>query len=149
MHRWQSLVVFLLLAFAAGAAGSLAHPDAWYAALAKPSFNPPNAIFAPVWSALFVLMAIAAWRVYVRAGVGLPLALWGAQLIVNALWSPLFFGAHAIVLALIDVAVLLALVLATTLAFWRVDRAAGALLLPYVAWVAFATLLTAAILRLN
>jgi tryptophan-rich sensory protein len=147
--HWKSLVVFMLLAFAAGAIGSLAMPDAWYAALAKPSFNPPNWIFAPVWTALFVLMALAAWRVYVRSGLHGAVILWAVQLACNALWSPLFFGLHSIVLALADVVLLLALVLATTIAFFARDRLAGLLMLPYVGWVSFATLLTLAIYRLN
>lgn len=147
--HWKSLVVFLLLAFAAGACGSLAPPDAWYAALAKPSFNPPNWIFAPVWTALFVLMAVAAWRVYLRTGLRGAIILWAVQLLCNALWSPLFFGLHSIALALADVVLLLALVLATTIAFFARDRLAGLLMLPYVGWVSFAALLTLAIYRLN
>ena len=149
MRHWKSLLVFLLLASAAGGVGSLAMPDAWYAALAKPSFNPPNGVFAPVWTALFVLMAVAAWRVYRHAGFGAAIALWLAQLVFNAAWSPLFFGLHRIGLALADIVVLLALILATSIAFFRIDRIAAALLLPYLAWVAFATALTLAIFRLN
>ena len=149
MRHWKSLLVFLLLAFAAGGVGSLAMPDAWYAALGKPSFNPPNGVFAPVWTALFVLMAVAAWRVYRHAGFGAAIALWLAQLVFNAAWSPLFFGLHRIGLALADIVVLLALILATSIAFFRIDRIAAALLLPYLAWVAFATALTLAIFRLN
>jgi len=149
VRHWKSLLVFLLLAFAAGGVGSLAMPDAWYAALAKPSFNPPNGVFAPVWTALFVLMAVAAWRVYRHAGFGAAIALWLAQLVFNAAWSPLFFGLHRIGLALADIVVLLALILATSIAFFRIDRIAAALLLPYLAWVAFATALTLAIFRLN
>lgn len=149
MRDWKSLAVFLVLAFAAGAIGSLAMPDAWYAGLNKPAFNPPGWIFAPVWTALFVLMAIAAWRVYLRAGMATAVVLWLVQLAFNAIWSPLFFGLHSITLALVDVAMLLALVLATTMVFFQRDRAAGLLMLPYVAWVSFATLLTFSIYRLN
>lgn len=149
MRDWKSLAVFLVLAFAAGAIGSLAMPDAWYAGLNKPAFNPPGWIFAPVWTALFVLMAIAAWRVYLRAGLATAIVLWLIQLGFNAIWSPLFFGLHSITLALADVALLLVLVLATTMLFFQRDRAAGLLMLPYVAWVSFATLLTFSIYRLN
>jgi tryptophan-rich sensory protein len=149
MRDWKSLAVFLVLAFAAGGIGSLATPDAWYAGLNKPSFNPPGWIFAPVWAALFVLMAIAAWRVYLLAGLAAAVVLWLVQLVFNAIWSPLFFGLHSITLALVDVALLLALVLATTMVFFQRDRAAGLLMLPYVAWVSFATLLTFSIYRLN
>lgn len=149
MRNWKSLAIFVALAFAAGAVGALAAPDAWYAGLSKPSFNPPNWIFAPVWSALFALIAIAGWRVYVRNGVDAAIALWLAQLVVNAAWSPLFFGLHAIGLALADVILLLVLVASTTVAFLRRERIAGLLMLPYLAWVAFATVLTLALFRLN
>lgn len=149
MHRWKSLVVFVLLAFGAGAFGSLALPDAWYASLSKPPFNPPNWIFAPIWTGLYILMAFAAWRVYGRAGVGTAILLWGAQLALNAAWSPLFFGMHWIVGALADIVGLLTLVLATTLLFFRHDRAAGLLMVPYALWVAFASVLNFAIYRLN
>jgi benzodiazapine receptor len=149
MRAWKSLVAFLLLVAAAGAVGALAPADAWYAALAKPSFNPPAWVFAPVWTALYVLIAVAAWRAYVRRGFDAAIGLWLVQLACNAAWSPLFFGLHAIGLALADVVVLLALVAITTVAFMRRDRIAGMLMLPYLAWVAFATLLTIALFRLN
>jgi benzodiazapine receptor len=149
VSHWKSFVAFLLLAFIAAAIGSLAMPDTWYASLAKPPFNPPNWIFAPVWTVLYLLMAGAAWRVYLRTGVSSALVLWGAQLVANAAWSPLFFGMHSILGALVDIAVLFALVLATTLAFFRHDRIAGLMMVPYVLWVAFASVLNLAIYRLN
>ena len=150
MRHWKSLLVFLLLTGAAAAIGSLAMPDAWFAALRKPAFNPPNWLFAPVWTVMYVAMAVAAWRIYRRIGrMDGALVLWFAQLACNALWSPLFFGWHRIGLALVDIAVLLVLIAVTTIAFFRRDRAAGALMLPYLAWVAFATALNAAIWQLN
>ena len=149
MKHWKSLVVFLALVAIAAVCGSLALPDAWYAALAKPSFNPPNAIFAPVWTVLYLLIAIAAWRVWRVAGFSAAIVLWLVQLAGNAAWSPLFFGAHQIGLALADIVLLDALVLATTVQFFRCDRVAGWLLVPYLAWIGFATLLNAAIWRLN
>ena len=149
MTRWKSLLLFLALALGAGVIGSLAMPDAWYASLAKPSFNPPNWIFAPVWTALYLLMAIAAWRVYQRAGVTTAIVLWGTQLVANAAWSPLFFGLHTIGAALVDIGLLLALVLATTLAFFRHDRVARLMMVPYVVWVSFASVLNFSIYRLN
>ena len=150
MQHWKSLLAFLLLSAAAGAIGSLAMPDAWFAALHKPAFNPPNWLFAPVWTLLYVLMALGAWRVYRRAtAIGVALGLWLAQLVCNAIWSPLFFGLHRIDLALADIAVLLVPIAATTLAFFRRDRAAGAMMLPYLAWVAFATTLNFSIWQLN
>jgi tryptophan-rich sensory protein len=149
MRRWKSLAGFIALVAIVAAAGSLSTPDAWYAALAKPSFNPPNWIFAPVWTLLYLGMAVAAWRVYRIDGWTTALWLWLAQLVVNGLWTPLFFGLHRIDLALADIVVLDLLVIATIVAFVRRDRIAGALLVPYLAWTSFATLLTAAIFRLN
>jgi benzodiazapine receptor len=145
----EGLLLFLLLAAIAGAIGSPAVPDAWYAALAKPSFNPPNWIFAPVWTLLYIGMAIAAWRVYRAAGWDAALGTWVAQLVFNGAWSPLFFGLHRIDLALADIRVPLALVVKTTALFFRRDRIAGSLMVPYAAWVSFATLLTGSIGRLN
>lgn len=149
MGHWKSLCAFLALVALAALCGSLALPDAWYAALAKPSFNPPNGIFAPVWTALYVSMAVAAWRVWRVDGLGAPIALWLVQLACNAAWSPLFFGAHRIALALADIVLMDALVLVTSTVFFRRDRLAGWLLVPYLAWIAFATLLNYSIWRLN
>lgn len=149
MRHWKSLVVFLALVALAAFAGSQAQPDAWYASIAKPSFNPPNWIFAPVWTTLYVLMAVAAWRVWVRSGLSAAVVLWGVQLVLNAIWSPLFFELHRIDLALADIVALLVLLIATVVAFFRIDRIAGWLMVPYLAWVAFATVLTGAIFRLN
>jgi len=149
MRDWKWLPVFIGLVAIVALAGSLSMPDAWYAALAKPSFNPPNWVFAPVWTLLYLAMAVAAWRVHRVAGWGTAVWLWIAQLVANGLWTPLFFGLHRIDLALIDIVVLDALVLATIVAFLRKDRVAGWLLVPYLAWTSFATALTFAIWRLN
>lgn len=149
MRNWKSLIVFILITAAAAATGSISQPDAWFNALAKPSFMPPTWLFAPVWSVLYFLMAVAAWRVYRIDGVRAAIALWFVQLIVNAAWTPLFFGLHRVDFALIDIVVLVVLIVATTIAFFRRDRLAGALLIPYLAWVCFATALTHAIWKLN
>jgi translocator protein len=149
MRRWPSLLVFLLLAFGAGFIGSRFMPGDWYADLVKPPFNPPNWVFAPVWSVLYVLMAVAAWRVWRRGGFRWPIALWMGQLVLNAAWSWLFFGRHLLGGALIEIIVLLAVLVATTVAFWRRERLAGQLMLPYVAWVAFASVLNASLWYLN
>lgn len=149
MKAWKSLLGFLVAVFAAAMVGIVAKPDAWYAGLHKPSFNPPNWLFGPVWTILYIAMAVAAWRVFVRRGFDRSLWAWSVQLALNAAWSPLFFAAHAIALALADILVLLLAVLGTALLFFRRDRIAGSLMLPYAAWVAFATLLTFAIWRLN
>ena len=149
MRRRIFLVVFVLLAFAAGFIGSRFLPGAWYAQLDKPPFNPPNWIFAPVWTALYAIMAVAAWRVWLRAGADLAIRLWLAQLVLNAAWSWLFFGRHNLGGALVEIVALLALIVATTVTFWRRDRTAGWMMLPYVGWVSFATVLNASLWYLN
>jgi tryptophan-rich sensory protein len=142
----------VLLCFAAASLGALFPPDAWYAALEKPSWNPPGWIFGPVWSALYTMMAVAAWLVWKRGGFaaqGRPLGAFLAQLALNALWTPLFFGLHWPGVAFAEI-VLLGLAIAwTTALFWRVQRAAAYLLLPYLAWVSFAAVLNGTLWRLN
>ena len=123
----------------------------WYAGLAKPSFNPPNWIFGPVWFSLYALMAVAVWRLL---GASAPqkraaLILFFVQLAFNAAWSWLFFGLHAPLLGLCDIVPQWLLVVATMLVFWRIDRMAGLCLLPLTFWVAFASLLNFEIWRLN
>jgi benzodiazapine receptor len=149
----EFLTLFALLA-ATLAVGFLASQvtvpsiPGWYAGLHKPSFNPPNWLFAPVWTTLYVLMAVAAWRTWRKAGVP-PLGLYALQLALNGAWSFIFFGAHAIGLALVEIVLLLVLVLATMWRFWRTDRIAGLLFVPYTGWVLFAGVLNTAIWRLN
>ena len=154
MSNIVALGISLLLAYAAGFLGSLATAsaiDMWYATLVKPELSPPNWIFAPVWSVLYALMAIAAWRVYraqnsrkVRA-----LLTYGVHLVVNALWSSAFFGLQSPALGFAVILILLALILATARQFYRIDRTAGVLFVPYILWVSFATYLNFAIMRLN
>lgn len=126
-------------------------PGAWYAALAKPPWTPPGWLFAPVWFLLYLSIAVAGWLVWraVRPVAVLPLALWVAQLVLNAAWSWLFFGLHRPEAALADIIVLLVLILAFTVAAYRVSRVAAWLVVPYALWVLFATVLNAAIVRLN
>ena len=146
------LVGWLLVSFSAAWIGSRFMPGAWYASLAKPSWNPPNAIFAPVWSVLYVLMGVAAWLVWRRAGfsgAGVSLALFVVQLVLNALWSYLFFGLHRPDIAFFDIVALWVMILVVTVLFWRVDRLAGGLMLPYVVWVTFASYLNYVLWRLN
>lgn len=155
MHAMASLIGFIVLCLAVGAAGGAitsTSVDTWYAALEKPSFNPPNRVFGPVWTALYVLMAIAAWRVWRKrdAPPARPaLGLWALQLALNLCWSIVFFGARMVGGALAEIVVLFIAIVATTALFWRVERVAGALMLPYAAWVAFAMVLNAAIWKLN
>lgn len=148
------LAGFLALTFVAGALGAFASQDAaaFYATLDRPAWAPPAGVFGPVWTALYLAMAIAAWLVWRArgfAGAAGALTLFCAQLAANALWSFLFFAWHRGGLALADVALLWVLVLATCLAFWRVHRLAGALLLPYLAWITFAAALNYAVWQRN
>jgi tryptophan-rich sensory protein len=149
MRRLPSLIVFLILTLATGLVASQFLPDAWYASLQKPAFNPPNWVFPPAWTVLYVLMAIAAWRVWKRDGSSSAIVLWVVQLLFNAAWMWLFFGLHRPDLALADILILLVLIVALTFVFWRRDRLAGVLLVPYVAWVAFASVLNYALWQLN
>lgn len=143
---------WVLLCFAAASPGALWPPGEWYAALQKPSWNPPGWIFGPVWSALYTLMAVAAWLVWRRGGFaaqGRPLGAFLAQLALNALWTPLFFGLHQPGVAFAEI-LLLGLAIAWTIGlFWRVQRAAAWLLAPYLAWVGFAAVLNGTLWRLN
>ncbi len=146
----------IALVAAAAALGNIAtFPNLapWYAQLAKPAFNPPNAIFGPVWTALYALMAFAFWRI-LRQPPSMPgrnwaVALFLAQLALNAAWSFLFFAARSPALALFDILPQLALIVATVVAFWRIDRLAALCLSPLAAWVAFASVLNFEIWRLN
>ena len=124
-------------------------PGGWYAGLAKPSFNPPAWIFGPVWTMLYMLIAFAGWRIFERDRAGWPMRLWWAQLALNFLWSPVFFAAHRIGLALVVILLLLAAIFAFIAASWRQDRLAAWLFAPYAAWVAFASALNGSLYLLN
>lgn len=146
------LVGICLLVGALGAAVTAASVSTWYTGIAKPSFNPPNAVFGPVWTVLYVLMAIAAWRVWRSTDKDTargPLTLFALQLALNLGWSVAFFGLRSIGLAVLVILALDLAVLATALRFRRIDGLAASLLVPYLAWIAFATVLNVAIWHLN
>jgi tryptophan-rich sensory protein len=150
--HWSWLILFLALVVGGGTAiGLLTGPDAWFAGLIKPAFQPPDWLFAPVWTFLYICIAIAGWRAFGAPleNDGLLAALWAAQLVFNFAWSPVFFGGHAIAIALLVIVLLLATILLFIATAWRRDRVAALLFLPYAAWVAFATLLNAALWELN
>lgn len=152
MRSWLALAGFVLASLAAGFLGTLAGNTGFYRDLERPAWAPPGAVFGPVWTVLYVLMGTAAWVVW-RQPQDEPrrraLTLFWVQLALNALWTPLFFGLERVGLALIEIVVLLIAIAFTTAAFFRVSRPAGGLFLPYLAWVAFATALNAAIWILN
>ncbi len=146
------LVTAFVIVFAAAAFGAQFMPGAWYESLNKPPLNPPNWIFGPVWTVLYGMMAVAAWRVWRKAGLRgsrSALVLFGLQLVINAAWSALFFGAQQPLWALIDIGALWLAIVSTIWAFGRIDRVAAGLLLPYLAWVTFAGYLNAMLWWLN
>jgi translocator protein len=145
-----ALAVFLVLVSFAALFGAWFEPGLWYAGLHKPPLTPPNWLFGPVWSVLYLAIAVAAWLVWRSPRrSGLALTLWGAQLLLNATWSFLFFGLQRPGLALVEIVALLLLVAVTAASFYRVLPLAGALLTPYAAWVGFAAYLNAGLWYLN
>lgn len=128
--------------------------NTWYPTLIKPSFNPPNWLFAPVWTLLFIMMGIAAGMIWnhlenQKELVKKALLFFTVQLLLNALWSYLFFGLNNVLLALIEIILLWLIIYETFLIFNKIDKKAGYLLIPYLIWVAFATILNGSIFYLN
>lgn len=154
-REFPVLGVFLLLCFAVAAAGGAVTATSvndWYQTLDKPWFTPPDWLFSPVWTALYLLMAVAGWRVWRRSGFENargPLLVFGIQLGLNLAWSVLFFGMNLIGAALAEICALLGAVVLTVVLFARQDRLAGALLVPYALWVGYALVLNASIWTLN
>ena len=151
-RKWLGLISWLALVFAASLTSVFVSTGGWYAELNKPVWNPPNWIFGPVWTVLYIMMAVAAWRVWLRGGWKVqrtPLSLFLIQWTLNALWTPLFFGFHLLGWAFVEILVLLVFILLTLRAFWPVDRMAAFLMVPYALWVAFASVLNFTIWRLN
>jgi tryptophan-rich sensory protein len=150
MRRAFPGLVFFAITFAVAAVGAMFTPGPWYETLAKPAWTPPGWIFAPVWTALYVMIAVAGWLVWVARGrVDAALAFWGAQLALNGAWSWLFFGLENPGLAAVDIVLLLTAIVVTIRAFARVSVPAATLLVPYALWVGFATALNIAIWRMN
>lgn len=148
------LAGWLAASFVTGGIGAVASAGAaaFYGALSQPSWAPPAWLFGPVWSALFVLMGVAAWLVWRRhgfSGAATALGLFVVQLVANALWTWLFFKWQLGAASLVEIVVLWLLIAATIVAFWPLHRLAALLLVPYLAWVSFASALTLALLRLN
>lgn len=155
-NRWVLLAVSLGLVLVVSAVGGLATDtgsDSWYASLEQPAWNPPDWLFGPVWTVLYLIMAVAAWRVATagldRFDVRAALVVYAVQLALNLGWTLVFFGMEALLGGLVVIAALLVAIVATIVTFARVDRVAALLLVPYLAWVGYATALNAGILALN
>jgi benzodiazapine receptor len=145
-----SLVLFVALVLGGGLIiGFVTAPGAWYATLSKPPFSPPNWIFAPVWSTLYFIIAVAGWRVWRKDGNSAQMKLWWGQLALNFIWSPIFFSGHRIDIALGVIVLLLITIIGFMVITWRQDKIASLLFAPYAAWVAFASVLNGAIWLLN
>ena len=150
-----SLIVFLIVCLSVSGVGgaiTATSVDTWYQALEKPAFNPPDWVFAPVWTALYLFMGVAAWRIWrFRAlkAARIALVVFGLQLCLNVGWSFLFFGLQQINIALVEIVILLFVIISNMFLFWRLDRFAGLLFVPYVAWVSYATILNASLSFLN
>ena len=156
MRQFTRLIAAIIICQVAGLLGSLFTTPAiptWYATLHKPWFTPPNWVFAPAWTTLFVLMGLALYLVWSqgldKAPVSAAVLLFGIQLTLNVLWSALFFGLHSPFYAFIEIIALWAAILLTIIYFWKVSRIAGILLLPYLFWVSFASILNFYMYHLN
>ena len=147
-----ALAGFVAASFLAALTGAWFPPGPWYERLKKPSWRPPNWLFAPVWTVLYVMMAVAGWPVWRQAGfmgAGLALAAYALQLVINAAWTPLFFGLRRLDLGLVDIVLLWLSIVAAIALFAPISVVAALLLVPYLAWVAFAGALNFALWRLN
>jgi len=156
MKKAIRVLIFILICEGAGIIGSvftMPSIPGWYAGLSKPPFNPPNWIFGPVWTILYAMMGLSAYLIY-QSGIGKKqvkraLAVFAVQLLLNTLWSIVFFGVHMIFAAVIVILLLWGMILVTIIVFHRISKAAAYLLIPYILWVSFATVLNISLYILN
>lgn len=150
MKTVLTYILFIAIVVGLGALSGVSNmPGEWYQTLEKPFFQPPPWIFAPVWTTLYVLIAIAGARTWLAAPASARMRVWFAQMILNLLWSPAFFGAESPILGLVVIIPMLVAILAFAWFSWNQDRISGWLFVPYIAWVGFATLLNLSIVVLN
>ncbi len=146
----MSLAIFLVLTVGGGLLiGFMIRPGEWYAKLAKPSFTPPSRIFAPVWTLLYIIIAIVGWRTFAHDPLGPAMIVWTIAMALNFSWSPIFFGLNQPVAAFAVIVALLAMIVFFILLAWPQDAVSALLFVPYAAWTLFAALLNAVICRLN
>lgn len=151
MESYASLLAFLAAAFVAALSGGFFRPGEWYRGLSKPSWQPPDWLFAPVWTVLYIMIAVSGWLVW-RSGhalTGVAISIFALNLVLNAAWSAIFFGMRRIDLALVEIVALWASTLALVIVFFIISPTAGALVAPYLAWASFAGVLNAEIWRRN
>lgn len=150
VRDWLTLVLFLFFVMAGGILIGISFaPGEWYAGLEKPPFNPPNWLFGPVWTLLYVMIAVAGWRTWRRGPASAAMQVWFGQLALNFMWTPAFFAMHLPGLALVVLAAMLLLIVLFIRLSWMPDRIAAHLFLPYAAWVSFAGLLNLSIWWMN
>jgi len=152
IESYIPLIGFLVASFAAASSGAFFRPGDWYERLAKPSWRPPNWLFGPVWAILYGMIAVSGWLVWISAKgdqLVVPIAIFGVQLVLNFLWSAIFFGMRLLGLALIEMGVLWLAILANIFAFHPISPSAAYLLVPYLLWVSFAFVLNFVVWRLN
>jgi translocator protein len=149
LNRYSGLLVFLALVALTAWSGMTFLPGPFYAALQKPTWTPPNEVFAPVWAVLYVMIALAGWIVWRAQGLALALWLWIAQLILNGLWPWIMFGRKQIDVAFVDIALLWLVILAFIITTWSTRRSAALLFVPYFLWVSYAMALNFELWRLN
>lgn len=144
-----SLLVFVALVIATASTGFLFQPGPWYEKLRKPAWTPPNWLFGPVWSVLYIMIAVSGWLVWRAEGAGVPILLWAVQLVLNGLWSYLFFGIRRMDIALVDAVLMWLAVAAFIVVAFPVSQTAALLFIPYLVWVTVAAALNATVWRMN
>ena len=148
-RSYPALAIFVAIVAIAAIFGSRYMPGPWYAALNKPSWTPPNWLFGPVWTVLYIMIAVAGWRVWRAGGLALALVIWLFNVAVNGLWSYLMFGQHNIGLALVDISAVWLSIVAFIVFARPIDRIAALLFVPYLVWVTYASALNTALWHLN
>lgn len=152
MKKYIAFLISIIIAFIPSMIGVFYRPGAWYLEIAKPEWNPPGWIFGPVWTMLYLSMAVAAWLVWQqreKIEIKIPLIIYSIHLILNALWSWIFFGIHNLPLSVIEILLLWASIVGTIILFYKIRKLAGLILIPYLLWVSFASYLNYTIWVLN